>query len=82
MIVLDTTIVGVALPSIRWNPRAWSVSQGSGVELDHGFQSALYVLAALLLSGALIAFSCTCKYKSPREETPSETNAVTLEEGA
>jgi EmrB/QacA subfamily drug resistance transporter len=59
------------------------LTAGSAVALDHGFQTALYVLTGLLLAGALIALAAL---RSPgtasAEEVATESEAVALEEAA
>jgi EmrB/QacA subfamily drug resistance transporter len=55
----------------------------SSVALDHGFQSALYLLAGLLFAGALIAATLLRPTPVPRaDETTPETDQVVLEEAA
>jgi EmrB/QacA subfamily drug resistance transporter len=54
----------------------------SGVALDHGFQSALYVLTGLLLIGAIIAVAfLTPPARTTVEEAP-DSEPVALEEAA
>ena len=58
------------------------VTSASGVALDHGFQTALYVLTGLLVLGALITIALL-RPSGPRAEgAPVETEVVALEEAA
>jgi EmrB/QacA subfamily drug resistance transporter len=59
------------------------VAASSGVALDHGFQTALYVLTGLLVAGAVIvmAFVQSTPRRSPAAE-PVETDSRVLEEAA
>jgi len=54
-------------------------SASSGVALDHGFQTALYVLTGLLVAGALIAGGLVRSAPAPAAPMPE---AVVLEEAA
>jgi EmrB/QacA subfamily drug resistance transporter len=56
-------------------------SGGSAAALNHGFQSALYVLTALLFAGALITVTLL-RPVAPVAETAPETEPVALEEAA
>jgi EmrB/QacA subfamily drug resistance transporter len=59
------------------------VTAASGAALDHGFQTALYVLAGLLLLGALIALALLRSAPAPSAQAvPVEGDAVVLEEAA
>jgi EmrB/QacA subfamily drug resistance transporter len=59
------------------------LSGDGAVALDNGFQAALYVLAGLLLAGALISVTLLKPASVPRaDETTSETEQVALEEAA
>jgi EmrB/QacA subfamily drug resistance transporter len=59
------------------------VSENSMVGLDHGFQSALYVLGGLLFAGALIAATLLRQTPVPQTgETTPEADQVVLEEAA
>jgi EmrB/QacA subfamily drug resistance transporter len=49
---------------------AHTVATSSPAALDHGFQTALYVLTGLLVVGALIALTLVKPAPRPREETP------------
>jgi EmrB/QacA subfamily drug resistance transporter len=60
-----------------------AVTVSSGVALDHGFRTALYVLTGLLVAGALIAVSLLRTAPAPRTEVaPAEGEAIALEEAA
>jgi hypothetical protein len=53
------------------------------VALDHGFQTALYVLTGLLVAGALIALTLVKPAPRPSEETAlGDADAVALDEAA
>jgi EmrB/QacA subfamily drug resistance transporter len=59
------------------------VTAASGAALDHGFQTALYVLTGLLLLGALIAIALLRSAPAPSAQAvPVESDAVALEEAA
>jgi EmrB/QacA subfamily drug resistance transporter len=59
------------------------VTPSSGVALDHGFQTALYVLTGLLLLGAVIAISLVRSAPPPGvQAAPVEGEVVALEEAA
>jgi EmrB/QacA subfamily drug resistance transporter len=59
------------------------VTASSGLALDHGFQTALYVLTALLIVGALIAAALLKPAPAPTTAVaPAEGEAVALEEAA
>jgi EmrB/QacA subfamily drug resistance transporter len=59
------------------------VSGTSGVALDHGFQTGLYVLTALLVLGAVIAFGLVRPTPRPAEAVGSvDDEAFVLEEAA
>jgi hypothetical protein len=59
-----------------------AVTATSGVALDHGFQTGLYVLTGLLLVGALIAFGLV-RSGGPRPQTALvEDEVLALEEAA
>jgi EmrB/QacA subfamily drug resistance transporter len=60
-----------------------AVTASSSVALDHGFQTALYVLTGLLVVGALIALALVKSVPTPNAETlPVEPEIVALEEAA
>jgi EmrB/QacA subfamily drug resistance transporter len=60
-----------------------AVTVGSGVALDHGFQTALYALMGVLLVGALIAGALVKSKPAPhREAELVEPEVVALEEAA
>src|SRR3989475_5190178 len=60
-----------------------SVTASSGVALDHGFQTALYVLTGLLIAGALIAVSLVRSAPAASVgAVPVEGEMVALEEAA
>jgi MFS family permease len=58
-----------------------AVTASSGLALDHGFQTGLYVLTGLLLVGALIAVAVLRPAPAPAV-SPVEPEAVVLEEAA
>jgi EmrB/QacA subfamily drug resistance transporter len=58
------------------------VSAASGVALDHGFQTALYVLTGLLVAGALIAFGLVRPAPRPAETADIREEGFALEEAA
>jgi EmrB/QacA subfamily drug resistance transporter len=53
----------------------------TGAALDHGFQTGLYVLTALLLAGALIVVALV-RSTRPAQAAPVEADLVVLEEAA
>jgi predicted MFS family arabinose efflux permease len=57
-----------------------AVSAVSGVALDHGFKTGLYVLTGLLVFGALVAV--TLVRSAPMEAAPVDTEAFAFEEAA
>jgi hypothetical protein len=59
------------------------VTASSGAALDHGFQTALYVLTGLLVVGALIAITLV-RSEPPRDAriAPVDGELVPLEEAA
>jgi fucose permease len=60
-----------------------AVTASSAAALDHGFQTALYVLTGLLLAGALIALTLVRPAAVPRaESTPVDGDVVALDEAA
>jgi EmrB/QacA subfamily drug resistance transporter len=60
-----------------------TITASSAAALDHGFQTALYVLTGLLLAGALIAVTLVKPAAAPSAETtPVDTEAVALDEAA
>src|SRR5437868_1701246 len=60
-----------------------AVTASTGVALDHGFQTGLYVLTGLLVVGALIAVSLLRTRPAPHTElAPGEGEAIALEEAA
>jgi len=58
------------------------VSAASGVALDHGFQTGLYVLTGLLVAGALIAFTLVRPAPRPAESARTLEEGFALEEAA
>jgi EmrB/QacA subfamily drug resistance transporter len=56
------------------------ISAASGVALDHGFQIGLYVLTALLVAGAVLAFGLV--RPTPHREQLVEEESFVLEEAA
>ncbi len=60
-----------------------AVTPSSGVALDHGFQTALYVLTGLLLLGAVIAISLVRSAPAPGAQAASvDGEVVAFEEAA
>ena len=60
-----------------------ALSATSGVALDHGFQTALFVLIGLLLAGALIAATFVRSAKAPSTQVaPVEGELLALDEAA
>jgi EmrB/QacA subfamily drug resistance transporter len=59
-----------------------AVTASSGVALDHGFQTALYVLTGLLLVGALIAITLVRSAPAPSAQAASVDGAVVAFEEA
>jgi EmrB/QacA subfamily drug resistance transporter len=60
-----------------------AVTASSGVALDHGFQTALYVLTGLLLVGALIAITLVRSAPAPNAQAaPLDGAVVAFEEAA
>ena len=60
-----------------------TVTASSGVALDHGFQTALYVLTGLLLVGALIAITLVRSAPAPSAQAaPVDGAVVAFEEAA
>jgi EmrB/QacA subfamily drug resistance transporter len=59
-----------------------AVTATSGAALDHGFQTALYVLTGLLLIGTLIAVALLRTTPPRTEAEPVEGEAILLEEAA
>jgi EmrB/QacA subfamily drug resistance transporter len=60
-----------------------ALTTASGAALDHGFQTALYVLTGVLVFGALIAVTLVRRAPAPRlEAQPVEPEVVALEEAA
>jgi EmrB/QacA subfamily drug resistance transporter len=57
------------------------VSAVSGVALDHGFQTGLYVLTGLLVAGAVLAFSLI-RPTTPQREPVAERESFAFEEAA
>jgi len=57
-----------------------ALAASSGVALDHGFQTALYVLTGLLVAGAVIA--ATLVRSAPAPAKTERVDAVPLEEAA
>jgi EmrB/QacA subfamily drug resistance transporter len=59
------------------------VSASSGAALDHGFQTALYALTALLVVGVLIAITLVRSAPAPETSAlPAEPERLALEEAA
>jgi hypothetical protein len=59
------------------------VTGASGVALDHGFQTGLYVLTGLVLLGVVIAVSLVKSAPAPSAEVrPLEGELVALDEAA
>jgi MFS family permease len=77
-------VTAIAASSTSHYVRAHPVlTTASGAALDHGFQSALYALTALLLFGAVIAAVLVKSAAPPRARAePVEGAVVTLEEAA
>jgi hypothetical protein len=77
-------ISAVAASSTRHYAEAHSaLSATSGVALDHGFQTALYVMVGLLVAGALIAVTFVRPARAPRTQvTPVEGELAVLDEAA
>ena len=60
-----------------------AISASSGVALDHGFQTGLYVLTGLLILGALIAFSLVRSSTGPAARAERvEDEVLAYEEAA
>ena len=59
-----------------------AVTASSGAALDHGFQTALYVLTGLLVAGALIAVVLLRTSPPRAEAAPVDGDAIVLEEAA
>jgi fucose permease len=60
-----------------------AVTASSGVALDHGFQTALYVLTGLLVVGALIAITLVRSAPAPSAQAaPVDGQVVAFEEAA
>ena len=60
-----------------------AVTASSAPALDHGFQTALYVLTGLLLAGAAIVLTLMRPAQQPTAETvPADAEAVMLDEAA
>jgi EmrB/QacA subfamily drug resistance transporter len=59
-----------------------AVTASSGAALDHGFQTALYVLTGLLVAGALIAVALLRTSPPRAEAVPVDGEAIVLEEAA
>ena len=67
---------------LRRCPRGASTASSSAA-LDHGFQTALYVLTGLLLVGALIAVTLVKSEPAPEAQAPQvDGDLVPLEEAA
>ena len=58
------------------------MTASSAAALDHGFQTALYVLTGLLLVGALIAVTLVRPAPLPVAERPAFDGEIALEEAA
>ena len=77
------SVSAVAATSTRNYVGAHSgVTLSSGVALDHGFQTGLYVLTGLLLAGALVAVTLIRAARSEPGARIAEEHAVALEEAA
>jgi hypothetical protein len=59
-----------------------AVATSSPAALDHGFQTALYVLTGLLLAGAAIALTLVKPQAAPDAAPAIESEAVALDEAA
>ena len=59
-----------------------ALTLSSGVALDHGFQTALYVLTGLLVAGALVAATLVRSAQAPSARAHVDGEAVALEEAA
>src|SRR5438067_3285136 len=59
-----------------------ALTASSGAALDHGFQTALYVLTGLLLLGAVIAVALLRTSPPRAEVAPVDGEAIVLEEAA
>ena len=60
-----------------------AVTAASAAALDHGFQTALYVLTGLLLAGAVIVVTLMRPAQQPSAATaPADAEAVVLDEAA
>jgi EmrB/QacA subfamily drug resistance transporter len=76
-------VSAIAATSARNYADAHTVTASSATALDHGFQTALYVLTGLLLSGAVIALTLVKPAAAPRVETPPvEGDVVALHDAA
>jgi EmrB/QacA subfamily drug resistance transporter len=76
-------VSAVAASSTSNYVHAHSVAATSGVALDHGFQTALYVLTGLLLIGALIAVTFVRSAAAPNTPAvPVDGELVALDEAA
>jgi len=59
-----------------------AVTASSGLALDHGFQTGLYVLTGLLVTGALIAVAVLRPAAPTAEVAPVEAQSVAFDEAA
>jgi EmrB/QacA subfamily drug resistance transporter len=77
-------ISAIAASSTRHYAEAHSaLGATSGVALDHGFQTALYVLIGLLVGGALIAITLVRSAPAPRTQAaPADGELLALDEAA
>jgi sugar phosphate permease len=76
-------ISAIAASSTRHFAEAHSALSVPSVALDHGFQTALYVLIGLLVAAALIAVTFVRPARPPRAEVaPVEGELVLLDEAA
>jgi EmrB/QacA subfamily drug resistance transporter len=75
-------VSAIAATSTSNYAEAHAVSASNAVALDHGFQTALYVLTGLLLAGALIAVTLLQPKPAPSAVEASVDDEVVFEEAA
>jgi EmrB/QacA subfamily drug resistance transporter len=75
-------VSAIAATSTSNYAAAHAVSTSNAAALDHGFQTALYVLTGLLLAGALIAVTLLRPQPAPRAVAASVEDEVVFEEAA